>query len=100
DAAALRAARAHQLVPNRAVWQRPEVAADPVLTAFARQLEQTVAMPGTPPMRRVWTPYERALQTVIAQGAHPGDALAAAEREVLGYLEAGEGARRAERAER
>lgn len=90
DAAALRAARAHQLVPNRAVWQRPELAGDPVLAAFARQVEQTVPMPGTPAMRMVWTPYERALQNVIAQGAHPGDALAAAEREVLGYLEAGE----------
>ena len=34
----------------------------------------------------VWTPYKTALQKVIAQGANPGDALLAVEREVEGYI--------------
>jgi arabinogalactan oligomer / maltooligosaccharide transport system substrate-binding protein len=90
-AAELRARRARQLVPNLAVWNLPAVAGDPALAVFARQVEQTVPMPGSAAMRQVWAPYERVLQSVIAQGAHPGDALAAAEREVQSYLQGAEG---------
>jgi len=89
DAATLRARRAHQLVPNLATWREPDIAGDPVLAAFRAQLADTVPMPATPAMRMVWTPYEKALQTVIAQGANPGDALATAQREVDSYLGAG-----------
>jgi maltose-binding protein MalE len=90
DAAELRALRAHQLVPNLAVWRLPAVAGDPTLAVFARQLEQTVPMPGNAAMRQVWAPYERVLQSVISQGANPGDTLSAAEREVKSYLEGAE----------
>jgi arabinogalactan oligomer/maltooligosaccharide transport system permease protein len=90
DAAELRARRAHQLVPNTAVWRLPHIAADKALAAFARQLEQTVPMSGSAAMRQVWAPYERVLQNVIVQGAHAGDELASAEREVIRYLQGAE----------
>jgi len=88
DASAIaRARRARQVVPNLAAYREPDIGSDPVLAAFKAQAERSVPMPATPAMRVVWTPYETALQKIIGQGADPAGALAAAEREILGYLE-------------
>jgi len=85
--AIVRAAKARQVVPNRSAYLDPRVARDPVLAAFRRQAEVAVPMPSLPAMRMVWTPYDTAIQKVIAQGADPAAALADAERDVRGYLE-------------
>ena len=86
DSALRRARRGRQVVPNRAAYREPDIGGDPVLAAFQAQAETSVPMPATPAMRMVWTPYETALQKIIGQGAEPGPALAAAEREIAGYL--------------
>jgi maltose-binding protein MalE len=81
-----RARRARQVVPNRAAYEDAQVGRDPVLAAFRAQAEVAVPMPATPAMRMVWTPYDTALQKVLAQGMDADAALAAAQREVEGYL--------------
>jgi arabinogalactan oligomer/maltooligosaccharide transport system substrate-binding protein len=87
DAAAiLRARRARQVVPNRAAYDDPAVRGDHVLAAFRAQAARAVPMPATPAMRMVWTPYDLALEKILAQGVDPGVALAEAQREVEGYL--------------
>jgi arabinogalactan oligomer/maltooligosaccharide transport system permease protein len=87
DSALRRARRGRQVVPNVAAWREPDIGGDPVLAAFQAQAEKSVPMPATPAMRMVWTPYENALQKIIGQGADPAATLAAAEREIAGYLE-------------
>ena len=87
DSALRRARRGRQVVPNRAAYREPDIGGDPVLAAFQAQAEESVPMPATPAMRMVWTPYETALQKIIGQGADAATALAAAEREIAGYLE-------------
>lgn len=87
DSALRRARRGRQVVPNRAAYREPDIGGDPVLAAFQAQAEHSVPMPATPAMRMVWTPYETALQKIIGQGADPAATLAAAEREIAGYLE-------------
>jgi maltose-binding protein MalE len=85
-AAVVRARKARQVVPNRAAYADPEVAKDTVLGGFRAQGAAAVPMPSTPTMRMVWTPYDTAIQKVIAQGVDPRAALAEAERELRGYL--------------
>jgi len=85
-AAAERAKRAGQVVPNIAVYDDPQIAADPILSVFRAQLEQSVPMPITPAMRMVWTPYETALGEVIAGRVDPGAQLLKTEREIAGYV--------------
>ena len=87
DASAIvRAVDARQVVPNRAAYKDDRVGKDQVLAAFRRQAEVARPMPSSPEMRMVWTPYDIAIQKVIAQGAEPAAALADAEREVRGYI--------------
>ena len=62
-----------------------ELAGDPVLAAFRRQLGHTVTMPAVPLMRAVWTPYKNALGSVISGAARPGDALDRAAGEIRAY---------------
>jgi maltose-binding protein MalE len=88
DASAIaRATAARQVVPNRAAYADPRVGSDDVLSAFRRQAAVATPMPSTPEMRMVWTPYDTALQKVVAQGMDPAAALAEAEREIRGYIE-------------
>jgi arabinogalactan oligomer/maltooligosaccharide transport system substrate-binding protein len=86
DAALLRARDGRQVVASKAAYDADDIGGDKVLGAFRRQASSAVVMPATPAMRMVWTPYETALQAIIAQGARPDDALGAAEREVAGYV--------------
>jgi arabinogalactan oligomer/maltooligosaccharide transport system substrate-binding protein len=86
ESAILRARRARQVVPNRAAYADPAVGGDPVLAAFRAQATRAVPMPATPSMRLVWTPYDLALEKILAQGVDPDVALAEAQREVEGYL--------------
>jgi maltose-binding protein MalE len=86
DASAVRRAKdAHQVVPNVHAYDDPELAGDPLQTAFRAQLEHTVPTPATPTMRLVWTPYMAALSKVQSGGATPADALREVEGEVRRY---------------
>jgi arabinogalactan oligomer/maltooligosaccharide transport system substrate-binding protein len=86
ESAIWRARRARQVVPNRAAYADPGIGGDPVLAAFRAQASRALPMPATPAMRLVWTPYDLALEKILAQGIDPDVALAEAQREVEGYL--------------
>jgi arabinogalactan oligomer/maltooligosaccharide transport system substrate-binding protein len=87
DASAIiRAVDARQVVPNRAAYRDDRVGKDAVLAAFRKQAEVARPMPSSPRMRMVWTPYDTAIQKVIAQGAPAAAALTDAEREVREYI--------------
>ena len=64
-----------------AVYREPEVAADPILAGFRRQLDTAVPMPNQPAMPRLWGPLNRALEAVVRRQASPQDALNQAQRE-------------------
>ena len=81
--AAVRAARARQIVPNPAAYA--SLPDDPARDAFRRQLEHTVPMPAAPIMRAVWTPYKNALASVASGDTAPAAALARAAGEVATY---------------
>jgi maltose-binding protein MalE len=88
DGSALtRAATAGQVVPNHATYDDPQVKADEVLSAFRAQATVAVPMPSTPDMRMVWTPYDTALQAVLAQGADATATFTAAQRDVAKYID-------------
>ncbi|MCA9666192.1 MAG: extracellular solute-binding protein, partial [Myxococcales bacterium] len=80
--AVLRARLARQPVAAKAAWQDSRVASDPLLRAFRKQLDHSVATPGTPDMRVVWSPYDTALSKVVAAGLAPEKAVAEAEAEI------------------
>jgi maltose-binding protein MalE len=86
ESAERRAREARQVVPNQAAYAQPDIGGDRVLAAFRAQAEHAVPMPATPEMRMVWTPYETALQKIIAQGADAEDTLRDAQHEVAGYI--------------
>jgi maltose-binding protein MalE len=78
---------ARQVVANRAAWDDPQIADDPVLAVFRAQLANTVAMPKAKGMRMVWTPYRTALGEVLSGRAEAGPQLLSVERQVQTYLE-------------
>lgn len=84
DAAARRAAAAHQVVPNPAAYTGA-LASDPVLAAFRAQLAHTVPMPASPAMRAVWTPYKNALGQIVIGATSPADGLERAAGEIARY---------------
>lgn len=90
-AAALRAERAGQVVPNPAAY-RGALADAPRLAAFRKQLAHTVPMPVSPAMRAVWTPYKNALGQIVSGAASPAAALEKAATDIATYART-EGAR-------
>jgi arabinogalactan oligomer/maltooligosaccharide transport system substrate-binding protein len=87
DAMALkRATVARQVVANVGAYQDPRVKNDPVIMAFRAQAEHARPMPATPEMRMVWTPYDLALTTVMAQNGDPKTALTEAQKQALAYI--------------
>jgi len=100
EMATLRALRARQPVANKAAWEHPKIKADPVLSAFRKQLDNATVMPGTPEMRVIWSPYDTALEKVIGAGANPAAALAEAEQEIRRFLAAQNGGGKADKGSR
>ena len=86
ESALHRAIQARQVVPNAAAYKDPRVAADQVLAGFRAQAQVAIPTPSGPAMQLVWTPYDNAIQKVVAQGETPAAALAEAQREVTSYL--------------
>lgn len=81
DASALtRAVDGRQAVANRAVWDDPRVATDPILAAFRAQLPDTVAMSNLPEMQSVWEPAQMAMRRVLRGAASPEQSLRSAQR--------------------
>jgi arabinogalactan oligomer/maltooligosaccharide transport system permease protein len=82
----VRARIGRQTVAARAAWDDPQIARDPLLSAFRAQLAATVPMSNAPAMRQVWEPAQQALRQVLRGAAEPRAALAAAQARILNAL--------------
>jgi len=71
-----------QTPANKAVYSDPKVAADPVLTAFRKQVEVAIPMPNVPEMTMVWSPATTAMNTITKGASTPKAAMDAAQKEV------------------
>lgn len=80
EAALTRAIEGRQAMPNRAVWDDPRVADDPVLSVFREQLSSTVPMSNLPEMQSVWEPAQMAMRRVLRGASTPEDALRSAQQ--------------------
>ena len=65
---------------NKAVYQDPKVAADPVLKAFRQQVEVSVPMPNVPEMSMMWSPATNAMNAITKGSTDPKAALDNAQR--------------------
>ncbi len=72
-----------QTPANKAVYDDPQVKADPILEAFRKQVEVAVPMPNLPEMTMVWSPATTAMNAVVKRAATPKAALEQAQKEVI-----------------
>ncbi len=82
-AARVMALEGRQTPANKAVYDDPAVAKDPILSAFRKQVEVAIPMPNLPEMTMVWSPATTAMNTIVKKSATPKAALDAAEKAVL-----------------
>ena len=80
-----------QPVANKKVYEDAEIAKDPLLAVFKKQLESSQPMPNTPAMRMVWSPATTMMNKVINGGADPAAAAQECQAEVAKLVK---GARR------
>jgi len=85
------AKKGRQTVARREVYEDPEIANDPVLTVFRKQLKNSRPMPNSPAMRMVWSPATTAMNKVINGGVDPAAAMKEAQADVAELVK---GARR------
>jgi arabinogalactan oligomer/maltooligosaccharide transport system substrate-binding protein len=76
------ALRGRQTPSNLEVYRDPQVAADPMLQAFRKQVEVAVPMPNLPEMTMVWSPATTAMNTIVNKSATPKAAMDAAQAKV------------------
>jgi len=81
-AAKVMAVQGRQTPANQAVYDDPEVAQDPVLSAFRQQVEYAVPMPNYAEMTMVWSPATTAMNSVVRGAASPQVALEQAQKDV------------------
>jgi arabinogalactan oligomer/maltooligosaccharide transport system substrate-binding protein len=88
DAALVMALEGRQLPTNKAVYQDPKVAADPVLSAYRKQLETAVPMPNYAEMTLMWSPVTTAMNKIVKGSAAPPVALQEAQETVASSIAA------------
>jgi arabinogalactan oligomer/maltooligosaccharide transport system substrate-binding protein len=71
-----------QTPANRAVYDDPAVARDPVLQAFRKQVEVAVPMPNVPEMTMVWSPATTAMNLIVKHAETPKAAMDQAQKDV------------------
>jgi arabinogalactan oligomer/maltooligosaccharide transport system substrate-binding protein len=81
-AARTMALRGRQTPSNLKVYEDPQVAADPMLQTFRRQVEVAVPMPNLAEMTMVWSPATTAMNTIVNKSATPKAAMDAAQAAV------------------
>ena len=81
EAAKVMALEGRQSPANAKVYADPKVAADPILSAYKKQVDVAVPMPNLPEMTMVWSPATTALGAII-RGGDPKVALAKAQEKV------------------
>ncbi len=72
-----------QTPANKAVYDDPQVAADPILKAFRQQVDVAVPMPNLPEMTMVWSPATTAMNVITKKAATPKAAMEQAQAAVL-----------------
>jgi len=77
------ALRGRQTPSNLKVYDDPQVAADPKLQTFRKQVEVAVPMPNLAEMTMVWSPATTAMNTIVNKAATPKAAMDAAQAQVL-----------------
>jgi arabinogalactan oligomer/maltooligosaccharide transport system substrate-binding protein len=83
EAAKVMALEGRQTPANKAVYDLPEIAADPVIQAFRRQVEVAVPMPNVPEMTMMWSPATTAMNLTVKKSMTPRAALERAQKEVV-----------------
>ncbi|HWM92055.1 MAG TPA: extracellular solute-binding protein [Thermoanaerobaculia bacterium] len=81
-AAKVLALEGRQTPANKAVYADPQVAKDPILAAFRKQVDVAVPMPNYPEMSMVWSPVTTAMNTIAKKTATPKQAMDIAQKEV------------------
>lgn len=76
-----------QPVANKSVYSHKDIADDPFLPIFKKQIKYSIPMPSIPQMTFVWSPASSAINAVI-NGESPKKALDKAENTVLKNLKA------------
>jgi maltose-binding protein MalE len=71
-----------QLHACQAVYDMPEVKADPVALAYKAQLESAIPMPNIPEMTLIWSPADKAMKRIVKGEASPTAAWRDAQTEV------------------
>jgi arabinogalactan oligomer/maltooligosaccharide transport system substrate-binding protein len=71
-----------QTPANKGVYADPQVAKDPILSAFRKQVDVAVPMPNYPEMTMVWSPVTTAMNTIVKKTATPKQAMDIAQKEV------------------
>lgn len=87
EAAMTRFQVGRQTVANEAVYARQEALADPVVTVFRAQAQNTVLMPSVPEMQVVWPAMDVAINQSVFGEVEPDKALADAQKKVLADIE-------------
>jgi arabinogalactan oligomer/maltooligosaccharide transport system substrate-binding protein len=83
EAGKVMALEGRQTPANAKVYDDPKVKADPVISAFRRQVEVGVPMPNAPEMTMVWSPATTVMNTVVRGSATPQAALERAQAQVV-----------------
>jgi len=86
DSARVMALEGRQSPSNKATYDDPKVAADPVLKAFRTQVEVAVPMPNLAEMTMVWSPATIMMASVAKRSTPPKAAADKAQAEVLKSL--------------
>lgn len=81
-AARVLALEGRQTPANKGVYADPQVAKDPILAAFRKQVDVAVPMPNFPEMSMVWSPVTTAMNTITKKTATPKQAMDIAQKEV------------------
>jgi arabinogalactan oligomer/maltooligosaccharide transport system substrate-binding protein len=82
-AARVLALEGRQTPANKSVYADPQVAKDPILAAFRKQVDVAVPMPNYPEMSMVWSPVTTAMNTIVKKTATPKQAMDIAQKEVV-----------------
>ncbi|MGD8977021.1 MAG: extracellular solute-binding protein [Gammaproteobacteria bacterium] len=88
EAALVMSTEGGQLPSNLAVYENPDVANDPVLSAFRAQLETAVPMPNYAEMTLMWSPVTTAMNKIVKGSASPEVALGEAQATLSKSIEA------------
>lgn len=82
EAAKVLALEGGQLPTNKAIYELAEIADNPTLSAFRKQLETAVPMPNYAEMTMMWSPVTTAMNKIVKGSASPEVALAEAQEKI------------------